>query len=271
MERLISANDCIGPMSESNIDPSATRRGAIAFQGRYFGISLGLHTLAIMLIMILVSGRASHKEMIVIDFELEEPVQGPCRVGSIPSALPEPESTHLRPEMKSVPEPVMQSVEVARTARPEPVTQASAVQSANLASVTEATTRSGSAIGRNVMPVGIQQPAALNAAAVSATEREVSVEQKRKKYLKEHFEYIRELVTKKLTYPAVARKMEWSGKVVLAFVVKEDGEVDSLRLKESSGHKVLDNSAIETVRSAAPFPKPPVAAEITIPVLFRLQ
>jgi protein TonB len=65
--------------------------------------------------------------------------------------------------------------------------------------------------------------------------------------------------------------MEWSGKVILAFVVTEDGGVRSVQIKESSGYSVLDNSAMNTVRSVAPFPRPPVAAEIVIPVHFRLQ
>jgi periplasmic protein TonB len=100
---------------------------------------------------------------------------------------------------------------------------------------------------------------------------EISVEQVRKKYLKEHFSYIRDLIVKKLDYPPVARRMEWSGRVILAFVVAEDGDVRSVQIKESSGYPLLDNSAVDTVKRVAPFPRPPVSAEIVMPVHFKLQ
>ncbi|MGE0917407.1 energy transducer TonB [Trichlorobacter lovleyi] len=74
-----------------------------------------------------------------------------------------------------------------------------------------------------------------------------------------------------LTYPQLARRRGWSGRVVLAFVVAEDGSVRSIHVKEGSGHTLLDNSAVETVKGVAPFPKPPVAAEIIMPVVFRLE
>jgi protein TonB len=102
-------------------------------------------------------------------------------------------------------------------------------------------------------------------------EGEITQEKARQKYLKEHFTYIRDLVIKRLSYPAVARRMGWNGRVVLAFVVAEDGTILSLQIRNSSGYQVLDTCAVDTVKSIAPFPRPPVAAEIVIPVHFRLQ
>lgn len=95
-------------------------------------------------------------------------------------------------------------------------------------------------------------------------------ESAKQRYLREHFSYIRELVAKKIVYPAIARKMGWGGKAVVAFTVTEDGSADNIRLVQSSGVPILDKSALETVRRASPFPRPPVRAEIVIPVLFRL-
>jgi protein TonB len=90
-------------------------------------------------------------------------------------------------------------------------------------------------------------------------------------YLKEHFIYIRDLISKQIVYPSMARKMGWSGKVTVAFVITEDGSVQAIRVVESSGFPLLDKSAVETVRGAAPFPKPPVRAEIVVPVNFKLM
>jgi protein TonB len=102
-------------------------------------------------------------------------------------------------------------------------------------------------------------------------EEKITPEKAQQKYLKEHFTYIRDLIIKRLSYPAVARRMGWSGRVVLAFVVAEDGTILSLQIRNSSGYQVLDTCAVDTVKSIAPFPRPPVAAEIVMPVHFRLQ
>ena len=91
------------------------------------------------------------------------------------------------------------------------------------------------------------------------------------RYLKEHFIYIRNLITQQLVYPPMARKMGWSGKVVVAFVIAEDGAVHNIRVVESSGFSILDRSAVETVRTTAPFPNPPVRAEIIVPIYFQLM
>ena len=91
------------------------------------------------------------------------------------------------------------------------------------------------------------------------------------RYLKEHFTYIRELITKHLVYPPIARKMNWSGKVVVAFTIAENGNVQDVRVAATSGFQILDKSAVETVRSVAPFPKPPVRAEIVVPINFKIM
>lgn len=99
----------------------------------------------------------------------------------------------------------------------------------------------------------------------------MTTDKAQQRYLKEHFTDIRDLIVKRLSYPLIARRMGWSGRVVLAFIVAEDGSVRSIQVKESSGYPALDNSAMETVKSVAPFPRPPAAAEIVMPVQFQLR
>jgi len=89
--------------------------------------------------------------------------------------------------------------------------------------------------------------------------------------LKEHFTYIRDFITKQLVYPPIARRMNWSGKVVVSFTIAEDGGVHAIRVVEKSGFPILDKCALETVRKAAPFPKPPVRAEIVVPINFTMM
>ena len=69
----------------------------------------------------------------------------------------------------------------------------------------------------------------------------------------------------------MARKLGVEGSVVLAFIVLPDGGVKDVRVTISSGSSILDSNAVTTVRKTAPFPRPPVEAEIIIPVVYRLK
>lgn len=90
-------------------------------------------------------------------------------------------------------------------------------------------------------------------------------------YLKRHFAFIRDLILKNLNYPSVARKMGWSGHLTVSFVICEGGKVENIRVIKSSGHRVLDENAVTTIKEIQPFPRPPAKAEIVIPIEYRLE
>ncbi len=92
-----------------------------------------------------------------------------------------------------------------------------------------------------------------------------------KQYLKAHFSYIKDAIQLKTSYPRMARKMGWEGKVLLSFVINTSGSVEAIRVIKSCGFKALDQNAIKTVRRCAPFPKPLVRAELTLPITYRLN
>ena len=85
-----------------------------------------------------------------------------------------------------------------------------------------------------------------------------------------HFSYIRDQILKNLTYPPIAQKMGWKGKVTVSFVIREDGSAENIRVVESSGYEILDAHAVKTIRNSQPFPKPPVKAELVIPITYRI-
>lgn len=96
-------------------------------------------------------------------------------------------------------------------------------------------------------------------------------ESARTSYLNEHFAYIRNKILRNVIYPDAARRMGWQGKVILSFVIRADGSVRSFRIIQSSGFMMLDRKAVETVQEAAPFPRPPVEAQLVIPIIYRLD
>jgi len=90
-------------------------------------------------------------------------------------------------------------------------------------------------------------------------------------YLAEHFAYIKDMIQKNIAYPPRAKKMGWQGTVEVSFIVLESGKTMDIAIAKSSGYGVLDKNVVETIEEVQPFPKPPVAAKLKIPISYRLQ
>ncbi len=99
---------------------------------------------------------------------------------------------------------------------------------------------------------------------------EKSANKSKKVYLREHFSYIRDLIQKNLGYPLIAKKMRWVGEVVVSFVIYENGTAGNLRIIKTSGHELLDRNVLDTITAIQPFPRPPVTAELVLPVVYKL-
>jgi protein TonB len=69
-----------------------------------------------------------------------------------------------------------------------------------------------------------------------------------------------------LNYPDEARREQMHGELVLTVALRKDGTIKSVDVIESSGHKLLDDSAIRIVNQAAPFP--PIPAEDGVDELY---
>ena len=76
-------------------------------------------------------------------------------------------------------------------------------------------------------------------------------------------------------YPHMARINRWEGRVVVQAVVRNDGQVISLQIAESSGHAVLDNDAIELIRKISPLhlkhPLGQAQVALLVPVGYSLR
>ncbi len=83
-------------------------------------------------------------------------------------------------------------------------------------------------------------------------------------------------IAKHKSYPKVAQMRGWEGEVMLDLKIDGSGNVLTAKVRESSGHEVLDNQALEMVRKASPFPAPPEALRsrtfnISVPISFKLE
>jgi protein TonB len=77
-------------------------------------------------------------------------------------------------------------------------------------------------------------------------------------------------------YPLAARRLGLEGRVLLEVVVRPDGRAATVRVRQSSGYGMLDDSAVETIRTRWRFVPArrggmPVESTVTVPIRFRIR
>jgi len=68
---------------------------------------------------------------------------------------------------------------------------------------------------------------------------------------------VRQKIAKARFYPRFARRRGWEGNPVVAFTLNREGGLLDLSLKSTSGHKILDQAALDSVKKGAPYPRIP--------------
>ena len=77
-------------------------------------------------------------------------------------------------------------------------------------------------------------------------------------------------------YPRFARDNGWEGRVEVRLAIGPDGAISSLRVARGTGYSILDQQALEMIRSAMPQTAIPeglrgVPFSVDIPVIFSLR
>ncbi len=86
---------------------------------------------------------------------------------------------------------------------------------------------------------------------------------------------LRQRIQQSVRYPASARRRGLGGTVNVEILILSNGAVGDIRLLESSSHSVLDDAALDTIRSLPRMPLPPDLParplRVRVPVVFQLQ
>lgn len=86
---------------------------------------------------------------------------------------------------------------------------------------------------------------------------------------------LRQRIDEALRYPAAARRRGLTGTVTIEVTVLPDGAIGPVRVVESSAHPLLDEAAVDSVRSLhpQPFPRdlPARTLSVRLPVVFVLR
>ena len=85
---------------------------------------------------------------------------------------------------------------------------------------------------------------------------------------------VMELITRELTYPAIARRKGWQGVVRLELHIEADGSITNLHIDQTSGYSILDKAAMQCLQLAS-IPGAALwlqgqAIDIVVPVEYRL-
>ena len=208
---------------------------------------------------------------------VQEPLMSDLTAAALPEAQATPQApktaTRSRSSTAAPARPVPLSPPPQVAAPPEPAAAGPVATQAAKAEAVPRPAASGGATGGRSRAAGGGIPAGGDGAerAGNGQPAAESGETLQKRYLREHFDYIRDLIGKELRYPRQAVRMGWHGRVTVSFLVLVDGSVAELRVNHGSGVPLLDRNALETVERAAPFPKPPVSARLVMPVDYILE
>jgi protein TonB len=232
-----------------------------------FCISFIVHTLAIAAFFFLAANIhvESTKKVIDLSAMLIEPAPEPESEPAPPPPPPPPPVTAPPPPVPVPPTPVPVIAPVLEEP-PLPTER-----------YVEATEESVAPVdGYSVSPEVFQyEPApetAPGAGVVSTVSARTAEENElRINYIKRNYNYIQNLIKRKLIYPQEARRMGIWGSVSVIFTINADGTVSNVSVEQSSGYDILDREAVNAVQNASPYPKPPLAAKIAIPIDFKLR
>ena len=91
-----------------------------------------------------------------------------------------------------------------------------------------------------------------------------------------YFELVRQAIKRNKKYPEVARTGRIEGRVNVGFMITPDGNIRNVCIVKKSRSKYLDAAALDAVKEAAPFPKPPKSLfkrsiKLVITIVFELR
>jgi protein TonB len=190
------------------------------------------------------------------------PLPEPAVAEEVPQPEVPQEIVQLKPQKKIVKKtatPLPETVQLPAPAmEPEPKRKSPVSKAVKTEIVPQAAARPESNDTAGRMPA----PAASGSAGSPLTVEE--------RWKQEHFNFIKEAIRRNMTYPVLARKIGWQGRVLVSFIICQDGRVENLRIEKSSGIGLLDKNALDTIKRSAPFPNPPVRATIVLPIDYTL-
>jgi protein TonB len=256
------------------------------YQFRALQLSLALHALFFLIVIVGMSQSSVKTDNIItIDFSIEEPINSPVSLNINDSKI-EPQSKIDKQKLQSVRKEVAKNIttgeeeinkterDISANSKPTPIQEThlpvkAYTESVSIENIDGKPDKSNANIGKGSSSAG--EVANSVVAKTSGGDSAISNAKQKLRYLKANFSYIKDIINKNIIYPRIARQMGWEGKVIVSFVIASDGMAKNIRVINSSGREIFDRNSVETIKNVSPFPKPPVEAQIIIPIQYRLR
>ena len=74
----------------------------------------------------------------------------------------------------------------------------------------------------------------------------------------DYYEMVRLKIESCKKYPDSARVRHMEGRINIRFVITQDGQISSVKIVKGARHGILNTAAMNAVKAAAPFSRPPV-------------
>jgi protein TonB len=229
-----------------------------------------------------VESLAQHAEPVQLESQEVQTTEAVERV----EAIEAPVAAVMTHTPISPPVPISQTVQTDHIVQTEPapvlseVTTHHELVTTNAPVVAEAPVQNQPSVMNHSPPQHVQAPARVEQTASVATseppvERPAIVTNQTKADYSWLAQELLARLERSKRYPYAARMNRWEGRVVVQAVVRDDGQVVSLRIAESSGHSILDNDAMELIRKISPLhlkhPLGQAQVALLVPVGYSLQ
>jgi protein TonB len=91
----------------------------------------------------------------------------------------------------------------------------------------------------------------------------------------DYYEMVRLKIESCKRYPDSARSHHMEGRTKVRFVITPDGQLSSVKIVKGARHGILNTAAMNAIKAAAPFPRPPVnmfkgPLHVEITIVFEL-
>nr|VFK41637.1 MAG: protein TonB [Candidatus Kentron sp. SD]VFK47028.1 MAG: protein TonB [Candidatus Kentron sp. SD] len=115
-------------------------------------------------------------------------------------------------------------------------------------------------------------PGAHESGKTSSTQSATTITRREQQYLAA----LKARIERKKFYPPLSRRRGEEGKVVIAFVIRKNGQLTHLSVRRSSGIRRLDNAALRTLREITPVEPIPAMLEreewaLSAPIIYGLR
>jgi len=178
---------------------------------------------------------------------------------TLPGATGSVMSVNIKPQKKTIKESAIKSKSKTKQIKNIPKKLVQRIDNPEQAVLAKATSK----IDKSFVTTATEKTKVQSASTKEKSKSRAQVISIIHKALKQHF-----------SYPRLAQRRNWQGKVLLSIRVTASGKIENIKLNQSSGYTILDKAAISSLTKVGELPQLvsllPYDINLTLPVIYQL-